>query len=81
MSFYVTVFDKATNTGVGRIGLLAGPFDAHGDAIELVTRARDIVERLFPYRAHFWAFGTCRCEPCGVGRINHLLNSPDPRRL
>lgn len=49
--YYVSVVDA------GRVGLLAGPFDDHADALALVDSARALAVSLNPW-AHFYAFGT-----------------------
>ena len=59
--FYVSVVDA------GRRGLLAGPFDNHAAALDLVDAARALAIAKNPW-AHFYAFGT-------VG-----VSDPDSRR-
>jgi hypothetical protein len=81
VGYYASVFDRSSNAGHGRVALAAGPFPTHEDALAHVSRVRTLAEHFYPYRAHFWAFGTCSSEPAtGVGRWNHLLYSPLPLR-
>lgn len=49
--YYVSVADA------GRVGLLAGPFDSHPEALEQVEPARRVAGERNPW-SHFYAFGT-----------------------
>lgn len=49
--FYVSVVDGK------RVGLLAGPFPTHKQALDLVDEARELAEEADPF-ACFYAFGT-----------------------
>jgi hypothetical protein len=59
------------------MGLLAGPYETHEEAIEKVDAVRKIAEEVNAW-AHFYAFGTVKLkEPDNGayprGRLNHLL--------
>ncbi len=54
--FYVSVVDGS------RYGLLAGPYDAHQDALDNVKGARAMAEAVDP-RAVWYSFGTVLIEP------------------
>jgi hypothetical protein len=68
--YYVTVRDGP------QVGLLAGPFPTHQQALDLVPAVRDLACQVNT-RAWFYAYGTSRVhdgEPdLGPGRLNHLL--------
>lgn len=49
--FYVSVVDGK------RVGLLAGPFATHKQALDLVDKAKEKAEEIDPF-ACFYAFGT-----------------------
>lgn len=49
--FYVSVVDGK------RVGLLAGPFPTHQQALDLVDEARELAQEADPWAA-FYAFGT-----------------------
>lgn len=49
--FYVSVVDG------GRVGLLAGPFATHKEALDLVDEAQELAQEADPF-ACFYAFGT-----------------------
>jgi len=78
--YYVSVVD-GPRTGdhieVKRMGLLAGPFETHDEALDKVNAIRRIAEQVNAW-AHFYAFGTVKLkEPIDgaypPGRLNHLL--------
>ena len=75
--YYVSVFDKDGNDRRGRVGLLAGPFLTHAEALGLVDRTRNEAEKVDP-RACWYAFGTCRLKEGArkPGRLNDLLGLP-----
>jgi len=78
--YYVSVIDGpriGDRIEVKRLGLLAGPFDTHAEALEKVDVVRRIAEEINAW-AHFYAFGTLKLkEPLDgaypPGRLNHLL--------
>lgn len=55
--YYASVFDKQANDGRGRVGLLAGPFTTHAEALTILPRATTEAQRVDP-RAGWYAFGT-----------------------
>ena len=66
--YYVSVLNGSQK------GLLAGPYDAHQEALDMVEPARKIAQEVDPW-AWFHAFGTCKM-PEGYdkpGVLNHLL--------
>jgi hypothetical protein len=68
--FYVSV-----RSGT-RVGLLAGPFPAHREALGWVDRVQELARRLDPW-AGFYLFGTCSsAAPRRVGRLNARLGLP-----
>lgn len=83
--FYVSVIDGPRIGGeiqVKRMGLLAGPYETHEEALDKVNAIRKIAEEVNVW-AHFYAFGTCKLkEPINgsypPGRLNHLLKDPPP---
>lgn len=78
--YYVSVIDGpriGDQIEVKQMGLLAGPFETHGEALGKVDAVRQIAERVNAW-AHFYAFGTVKLkEPLNgaypPGRLNHLL--------
>jgi len=79
MSFYVSI-RRATANGGYRSGLLAGPFDTHGEALAMVPAATRAATEVDP-RAHWDLFGTCRVRSLHgvalpVGRLNAKLGLP-----
>jgi hypothetical protein len=78
--FYVSVIDGpriGDRIEVKRMGLLAGPYETHDDALDKVDVVRRIAEQVNVW-AHFYAFGTVKLkEPIDgsypPGRLNHLL--------
>lgn len=75
--YYVSVIDGPPIGGeieVKRMGLLAGPYETHEEALERVAAVRKIAEEVNAW-AHFYAFGTVKLkqQPYPVGRLNHLL--------
>ncbi len=70
--YYVSVADVIANDGTARrVGLLAGPFKTHQQALDRVQEAREIGEAADPW-AHFYAFGTCKMKN---GHTEGKLNS------
>lgn len=71
--FYVSVLDQYGNDGSSRLGLLAGPFSTHEEALALVDKARDVACRV-DGRAHWYAVGTVKMKD-GLrdGVLNKLL--------
>jgi hypothetical protein len=66
--YYVSVLDGPKH------GLLAGPYDTHQKALDMVGPAKEIAQEVDPW-AWFYAFGTCKM-PEGYdkpGVLNHLL--------
>ena len=53
--YYVSALDKDT----GRVGLLAGPFRRHEDALAAVARASQLAEDA-DWRAVWYAYGTVK---------------------
>jgi hypothetical protein len=53
--YYVSVIDGS------RKGLVSGPYETHGEALQAVERVRRAAEKVDP-RAVWYAFGTARCE-------------------
>lgn len=83
--YYVSVID-GPRTGdsieVKRMGLLAGPFETHQEALDRVDAVRKIAEEVNVW-AHFYAFGTCKLkEPINgrypPGRLNDRLEQSPP---
>jgi hypothetical protein len=79
MSFYVSI-RRATANGGYQSGLLAGPFDTHGEALAMVPAATRAATEVDP-RAHWDLFGTCRARSIygvgqPVGRLNAKLGLP-----
>lgn len=75
--FYVSVIDGPQIGGeieVKRMGLLAGPYETHAEALDRVAAVRKIAEDINAW-AHFYAFGTVKLKqpPYPVGKLNHLL--------
>lgn len=78
--FYVSVIDGPRIGGeieVKRMGLLAGPYETHEEALDKVDVVRRIAERVNAW-SHFYAFGTMKLkEPINgaypPGRLNRLL--------
>lgn len=78
--YYVSVIDGpriGDRIEVKRMGLLAGPYELHDEALEKVDVVRRIAEQVNVW-AHFYAFGTVKLkEPIDdaypPGRLNHLL--------
>jgi hypothetical protein len=76
--FYVSVIDGPRIGGeiaVKRMGLLAGPYETHQEALDRVATVRKIAEEVNAW-AHFYAFGTIKVKqpPYPVGKLNHLLD-------
>ena len=67
-NFYVSVVDGP------RKGLLAGPYSAHQEALDMVSRVREMAYKV-DVRAVFYAFGTCKTPPGydKPGVLNDLL--------
>lgn len=65
--YYVSVKDA------GRSGLLAGPFDTHQEALDMITATKQEAEKADPFSC-FYAFGTAKLTTTGVPRIG-ILNS------
>jgi hypothetical protein len=55
MAYYVTVIDGS------KYRPLAGPYDAHSDALEALPVAKGIAQAIDP-KARFYAFGTSKIE-------------------
>lgn len=55
-------------------GLLAGPYDTHDEALEMVPEVKRVAQGVDPW-AVFYAFGTAKTSPghCKPGTLNHLL--------
>lgn len=78
--YYVSVIDGpriGDRIEVKRMGLLAGPYETHAEALDKVDTVRRIAEEINVW-AHFYAFGTLKLkEPTDgaypLGRLNHLL--------
>jgi len=72
-AYYVTVIrDK-------KIGYLAGPYQNHQDAIDLVSVVREIATEIDPWCA-FDTFGTVKQAPCNngsffTGVLNALIST------
>ena len=49
-------------TDAGRLGLLAGPYDHHADALAEIERVKTLAIEA-DRRAHFYQFGTVRMKP------------------
>lgn len=65
--YYASVHDA------GKVGLLAGPFPTHPEALAMVDAARSKANEVND-RACFYAYGTLRCErDAGPGVLNDLL--------
>mgnify|MGYP001606612296 FL=1 len=75
-AFYVSIYDRHGNMGKGRIGLLAGPFTTHAEALRWVEPARKKAEEVND-RALWYAFGTLAMKDgySQPGTLNHLLFS------
>lgn len=60
-------------------GLLLGPFETHGEALEWVDRVRAAAEKANA-RAVFYAFGSCRAKDSyrEPGRLNGWDGLPAP---
>jgi hypothetical protein len=76
--YYVSVIDGPRIGGeieVKRMGLLAGPYETHEEALDRVDEVRKIAEEINAW-AHFYAFGTVKLKdlPYPDGRLNHLLH-------
>lgn len=76
--FYVSVIDGpriGDAIEVKRMGLLAGPYQTHQEALDTVDAVRKIADEINVW-AHFYAFGTVKLKepPYPDGRLNHLLH-------
>ena len=74
VAFYVSIYDRHGNMGKGRIGLLAGPFTTHAEALRWIEPARKKAEEVND-RALWYAFGTLAMKAgyCKPGALNTLL--------
>lgn len=70
-NYYVSIADDGHPP---RMGLLAGPFTTHAEALSWVRRTNDVACDVDP-RAHFCGFGTVAMKPSYTkpGKLNHLL--------
>lgn len=59
--YYVSIWDRLSNAGHGRLGLLAGPYETHAEALSKVGRARELAAERDPW-ACFYGFGTVRMK-------------------
>lgn len=75
-AFYASVYDSEGKKGKGRVGLLAGPFSTHAEALRWVEPARKKAEAVND-RAIWYAFGTLAMKDgyCKPGTLNDLLFS------
>jgi hypothetical protein len=68
--YYVSVIDGP------RRGILAGPYDNHQAALDMVERVKQVANGIDPMAA-FYSFGTCRfpveCDNLPAGKLNDLL--------
>ena len=72
--YYVSVVDQPKGqTATNRVGLVAGPFATHQEALNLVDRASREAEKVNVW-APFYAFGTVLMwDGSRLGRLNDLL--------
>lgn len=68
-NYYVSVVDGP------KVGLLAGPFADHQQALDLVKTVRVLAEKIDPW-SHFYSLGTLamKSEYQEPGRLNRLLS-------
>lgn len=65
--YYVSVMDG------GRYGLLAGPYNTHEEALEMVPAVKELAQKVDPY-AVFYAFGTAAAHGYNKsGILNEML--------
>ena len=71
--YYVSIWDRLSNAGHGRLGLLAGPYDTHAEALAKVDAAKDLALEHDAW-ASFYGYGTVRMkgsyrEPGKFGKL------------